>query len=156
MEEVHGVTTIDPEDAVLATRLVEHHCGLDAPSSVRAILGLDAVHNPDPRQEPGPRAAADTFRRHGRARRVGDRDPRVRSLAGQVPRAGTVRHRERPREAHGALPELAALLAGFKAERLAPIPRAGRTPEAGIGGLALAAVWQRPGAVVPAHARTAA
>jgi hypothetical protein len=68
--EAIGVTAIDPEDAVLATRLVERCCGPDAPS-VLAILGLDAVPGPGPRREPGPRVAPDSFRRatKGKGRR---------------------------------------------------------------------------------------
>jgi hypothetical protein len=70
--EAIGVTTIDPEDAALATQLVERTCGPDA-ALVLAILGLDAITVPVPRREPGPRVAPDPFRRRtkgkGRHRR---------------------------------------------------------------------------------------
>jgi hypothetical protein len=70
--EAIGVTAIDPEDAALATRLVERTCGPDAPLLL-SILGLDEVTVPVPRREPGPRVAPDPFRRRtkgkGRHRR---------------------------------------------------------------------------------------
>ena len=68
--EAIGVTAIDPEEAALAVRLVERHCGPDAPA-VLAILGLDVVHPPVRRRDPGPRVAPDPFRRptKGKGRR---------------------------------------------------------------------------------------
>jgi hypothetical protein len=65
-----GVTAIDPQDAVLAARLVERHCGPDVPA-VLAVLGLDTVSVPALRREPGRRVAPDPYRRttRGKGRR---------------------------------------------------------------------------------------
>jgi hypothetical protein len=64
------ITGIGPQDAALAARLVERHCGPDAPA-VLAILGLYAVSAPAPRRQPARRAAPDPFRRttKGKGRR---------------------------------------------------------------------------------------
>jgi len=56
------VTAPGPEEAELAARLVERHCGPDTPA-VLAALGLDAATAPAPRREPGPHVAPDPFRR---------------------------------------------------------------------------------------------
>jgi hypothetical protein len=63
-----GITAADPQDAALAARLVERHCGPDAPL-VLAILGLDTPGVPLPRREPGPRVAPHPYRRATKGRR---------------------------------------------------------------------------------------
>jgi hypothetical protein len=63
-----GVRATGPGDAALAARLVERHCGPDAPS-VLALLGLDAASVPAPRREPGQRVAPDPFRRATKGKR---------------------------------------------------------------------------------------
>jgi hypothetical protein len=56
-----GLTAADPQDAALAARLVERHCGTDAPL-VLAILGLDTPGVQLPRREPGPRVTPHPYR----------------------------------------------------------------------------------------------
>jgi hypothetical protein len=71
MSELHriaGDTAVNQEDAALAARLVERHCGPDT-ALVLAILGLDKPGVPAPRRQPGPRVALNPFRRPTAGRR---------------------------------------------------------------------------------------
>jgi hypothetical protein len=71
MSELHrivGNTAANQEDAALAARLVQRHCGPDA-ALVLAILGLDKPADPTPRRQPGPRIAPNLFRRPTAGRR---------------------------------------------------------------------------------------
>jgi hypothetical protein len=71
MSELHTIeddTTVNQENAALAARLVQRHCGPDA-ALVLAILGLDKPVVPAPDRQPGPRVAPNPFRRPTAGRR---------------------------------------------------------------------------------------
>jgi hypothetical protein len=73
VSELHTIeddTAVNQEDAALAARLVQRHCGPDA-ALILAILGLDKPAVPAPRRQPGPRIAPNLFRRPTAGRRRG-------------------------------------------------------------------------------------